>query len=165
MTQRKIILSAFGAALIGATALYAQRDVGSSVAYPAGFRKWVHVKTVLVGPQSPGFSDSGGIHHVYANAKAMEGYEAGKFPNGAIFVFDLLEAKETNGVTVEGARRRVDVMVKDAQRFSSSGGWGFERFLGDGETDRPLTEESRAQCFSCHEQVKARDFVFSQYRK
>lgn len=136
-----------------------------SIAYPKDYRKWVHVKTGIVGPQSLAFADSGGIHHVYANDKAMEGLQTGKFADGAVFVFDLLEARETSGVTVEGPRKRIDVMLKDAKRFSASGGWGFERFAADSETDRPLTEERRGQCFTCHETRKARDFVFSEFRK
>ena len=165
MIQRKISSFVLGTGLLVAACLYAFGTSGSVIPYSEGFRKWVHVKTALVGPQSPAFSSSGGFHHIYANAKAMEGFESGKFPDGAVFVFDLLEAKEANGVTAEGARQRIDVMVKDAQRYSSSGGWGFERFLGDDDKNRPLTDETRAQCFSCHEQVKAHDFVFSQFRK
>ena len=137
----------------------------AAVPYPKGYRKWVHVGTTLVGPQSAFFASSGGIHHIYANDKAMSGYETGKFPDGAILVFDLLETKEISGATIEGPRQRIDVMVKDTQRFTSTGGWGFERFSGDSETDRPLTEEHRALCFSCHEKRRAQDFVFSKFRK
>src|SRR5262249_42215705 len=43
------------------------------VPYPAEYRTWVHVKTAVIGPKSPAFAGSGGIHHVYANAKAMDG--------------------------------------------------------------------------------------------
>jgi hypothetical protein len=137
----------------------------NDVPYPTGFRRWAHVKTVLVGPQSPFFQDSGGIHHIYANEKAIEGYATREFPDGSVLVFDLLGTKEKDGVTGEGDRKRVDVMLKDSKRFAATGGWGFERFLGDSETDRPLTEEHRAACFTCHEQAKDHDFVFSTYRK
>jgi hypothetical protein len=70
-----------------------------------------------------------------------------------------------NGLVLEGARRRLDVMLKDSRRFAATGGWGFERFSGDSETERPLTETQRAQCFSCHGKRNAQDFVFSKYRK
>jgi hypothetical protein len=137
----------------------------STVPYPNGYRKWVHVGTTLVGPQSPFFASNGGIHHIYANEKAVKGYETGTFPDGAIVVFDLLDMKEVNGATSEGPRKRIDVMLKDAQRFSSTGGWGFERFLGDRETDPVLTAEQKATCFTCHERRKAQDYVFSKPRK
>ena len=136
----------------------------NQIPYPQDYRKWTHVKSQLIGPQSVFFKSGGGIHHIYANEKAMEGYRTGKFADGAILVFDLLEAKEKEGVTTEGRRERIDVMLKNAQGFSDSGGWGFERFLGDSEKDRPLTEEHRGLCFDCHEQRKTHDFVFSEYR-
>jgi hypothetical protein len=44
-----------------------------SIPYPRDYRKWIYVKTQLVGPQSPFFETAGGIHHIYANATAMEG--------------------------------------------------------------------------------------------
>ena len=137
----------------------------AGIPYPAGYRHWVHVGTSIVGPASPFFAGSGGIHHIYANPQAMAGYESGKFPEGSVIVFDLLDTKEADGLVLEGARRRLDVMLKDSRRFAATGGWGFERFRGDSETDRPLTEENRAQCFSCHGKQKAQDFVFSKYRK
>jgi hypothetical protein len=52
----------------------------STFPYPNGYRKWVHVGTTLVGPQSPFFAGNGGIHHIYANEKAVKGYESGTFP-------------------------------------------------------------------------------------
>ena len=137
----------------------------STVPYPNGYRKWLHVGTTLVGPQSPFFASSGGIHHIYANDKAVKGYEGGTFPDGSIIVFDLLDTKELNGATLEGPRKRIDVMVKDAQRFPSTGGWGFERFLRDSETEPALTAEQKTTCFSCHERRKAQDYVFSTLRK
>ena len=136
-----------------------------SIDYPQGFRRWALVKTAVIGPQSPGFKANGGIHHVYANAKAVEGLDNGSYPEGSILVFELVEGIEKDGVTTEGARKRVDMMVKDSQRFSASGGWGFEQFRGDSQTDRPLTEEVRTQCFTCHQQRKSNDLVFSEYRK
>jgi hypothetical protein len=44
---------------------------GTLVSYPAEYRKWVHVKSTLVGPESANFAVSGGIHHNYANEKAL----------------------------------------------------------------------------------------------
>src|SRR5262249_30249552 len=134
-----------------------------SIAYPDGYRKWAHVKTMLVGPQSPFFKSSGGIHHIYANEKGMEGYTTGRFPDGAILIFDLFETKERDGTTAEGRRQRIDVMAKESRRFSSSGGWGFERFLGDSKKPT-LGEDHRKECLDCHQRRKDHDLVFSQYR-
>lgn len=137
---------------------------GPALDYPEGYRRWAHVKTQVIGPESPFFASGGGIHHIYANDAALAGYEARRFPDGAILVFDLREAKTKDGITVEGARERLDVMVKDTKRFPETGGWGFERFVGDSKTERGLTEEHRALCFQCHTRRKDEDFVFSEYR-
>jgi len=41
------------------------------IPYPTGYRRWTHVKSALIGPESPSFAGSGGVHHIYANEKAM----------------------------------------------------------------------------------------------
>ncbi len=137
---------------------------GTIVPYPSEYRKWVHVKTTLIGPQHPRFASNGGIHHFYANEKAMEGYRSGKFPDGSILIDDLLEIKESGGVSSEGARRRVAVMVKDGALYRDTGGWGFEIFKGD-DVAPGLNAEEKAACFACHGKQKDRDSVFSQFRK
>ena len=63
------------------------------VPYPAGYRDWHHVKSMVIDKGHPLYEAFGGIHHLYANPKAVAGYKSGKFPDGAIIVFDLLEAK------------------------------------------------------------------------
>src|SRR4051812_5848315 len=98
------------AVFAGSFSLWAQLD--DPALFPKEFRKWAHVKSVLVGPQSAAFATEAGIHHIYANEKALEGYETGKFPDGSAIVYDLLETKETAGNTIEGPTRRIDVMVK-----------------------------------------------------
>src|SRR5688572_25163271 len=96
--------------------------------YPEGSRKWVNVRTGLVGPDNRNFQIIGGFHHIYANNKAMEGYASGIFPEGSILVFEVLEGIEKDGNTEEGKRRHVDVMIKDSIRYHSTGGWGYEEF-------------------------------------
>jgi cytochrome P460 len=139
--------------------------VSPGVQYPENYRTWVHVKSVLVGPNSVFFESSGGLHHIYANRQAVSGYRTGTFPDGSVIVFELLEVTETAGSTIEGRRRRIDVMAKDGQRFTTTGGWGFERFLQDSKTDRATSPESRAECFACHKKRGDHDFVFSEFRR
>jgi cytochrome c551/c552 len=164
MTAGRIRNASLVAAGILAVAVFATAEEGDAVAYPAQFRSWAHVKSTLVGPQSPGFAANGGLHHFYANAKGVEGYRTGAFPDGAVLVDDLLETKDTAtpGVTSEGPRRRLAVMVKDSQRFAKTGGWGFEVFPGDTQT-ASLNADGRAACFACHQ--KAKNAVYSELRK
>jgi hypothetical protein len=136
-----------------------------AVPYPEGYRQWVHVSSAYVGPESAGYEKNGGLHHIYANREAMEGYRTGRFPDGSTIVVDFLERRESKGVVNEGPRRRLDVMFKDSKRRGESGGWAFEQFKGDSQTERLVTAEIAADCFACHTQRKEQDFVFSTFRK
>ena len=134
------------------------------VPYPSGYRDWHHVKSMVINPGHPLHEAFGGIHHIYANAKAMKGYVKGKFENGAVIVFDLLEAKSDGNAVTEGARKVVGVMRKDAKRFAATGGWGFEGFKGDSKTERAVGKNADSACFQCHAPQKESDYVFSKLR-
>lgn len=137
------------------------------IPYPEGYRRWVHVKSALVGPESPAHARFGGLHHIYANDKAVEGYRTGRFPDGAVIVFDLLETKTKGGMTTEGRRRFIDIMHKDSKRFAETGGWGFEEFRGDGrkDKDRTIGPNAKTSCFDCHAGQKDKGFVFSSFHE
>jgi len=163
--RRRVIALALAATCVATWSLSLWAQPNDTVPYPVGYRTWTHVRTALIGPQSPAFESFGGLHHIYANKIAMEGYRTGRFPDGSVLVFELLETRENAGVTTEGPRRRVGVMVKENKRYAETGGWGFESFQGDSQTERRLTAESRIACFKCHEPQKDRDFVFSEFRR
>jgi hypothetical protein len=135
------------------------------VAYPKGYRQWTHVKTMVISAGHPLFDAFGGIHHLYANPKAEAGYRTGKFPDGAVIVFDLLEAKAADNTVQEGARKVVGVMHKDARKYRATGGWGFEGFKGDSTSERAVGNNAAEACFQCHTSRKDADFVFSAMRK
>jgi len=137
----------------------------ASVAYPEGYRNWTHVKSMVINPGHPLYDAFGGIHHLYANPKAMEGYKSGKFPAGAVIVFDLLEAKSADHTVQEGARKVVGVMQKNPTKWKDTGGWGYEGFKGDSKTERAVGKNAASACHTCHTQQKEKDFVFSAYRK
>jgi hypothetical protein len=135
------------------------------VAFPEGYRNWAHVKSMVIEQGHPLYEAFGGIHHLYANKQALQGYRSGKFPDGSVIVFDLLEAKHGGNALQEGARKVLGVMQKDAQKWKETGGWGFEGFKGDSKTERAVGANAAAACFQCHTSQRDRDFVFSGYRK
>jgi hypothetical protein len=155
-------VSAAGIALAFSGVVFAQSS--SDVAYPEGYRNWVHVKSALVSPSHATYATNGGFHHIYANTEAMNGYRTRTFPDGSIIVFDWLEMQDNSGAFAEGARRQVDVMVKDSRRFASTGGWGFQRFVKDSKSERAAMP-SPAQCFACHDRLKKDGLVLSSYRQ
>jgi hypothetical protein len=148
------------ALLLPATALGAD-----PVPYPEGYRAWTHVKSMVIEKGHPLYEAFGGIHHLYANRQAMQGYRSGKFPAGSVIVFDLLEAKRADGAVQEGARKVVGAMRKDPAKWQDTGGWGFEGFKGDSKTERAAGDKAAAACFQCHASQKDKDFVFSGYRR
>lgn len=135
-----------------------------AVPYPKGYRDWHHVKSMVIQPGHPLHGAFGGIHHLYANRAAVAGYAKGAFPDGAVIVFDLIEAIDADHAIVEGARKVVGVMHRDAKRYAATGGWGFEGFAGDSATNRVVGGNAASACFECHRPQAADQFVFSRTR-
>lgn len=151
-----------------------QADGGAPIPYAvlepageaAGYRGWTHVKSMLIhDPKHPLFGAFGGLHHVYANPVATKTLTSGgtKFDDGAVLVFDLLEAPSEGGATTEGARKLRAVMVKNAKAYAATGGWGYQAFKGDGT--EPIVKDAQKECFACHQARAANDYVFSEYRQ
>ena len=134
------------------------------VPYAHGYRQWTHVKSMVINPGHALYDAFGGIHHLYANKAALAGYRSGKFGDGSVILFDLLEAKSADNTVQEGARKVLGVMRKDAKRYADTGGWGFEAFKGDSKTERVVGAKAASACFACHQSQKEQDFVFSKYR-
>lgn len=153
----KAIAATIALSLLSGTALAA--DAG--VAFPSAYRDGLHVKSMVINKGHPLFEAVGGMHHIYANKKAVAGYKAGKFADGSVIVFDLFEAVDKDNAVSEGARKAVVVMSKDAKRFKATDGWGYEVFANGKGT---LDAKAQADCHACHTQQKARDFVFSSLR-
>ncbi len=93
----------------------------------------------------------------------MSGLTGGQYEDGAVFVFDLLGYDDSNNTIVETDRKRIDVMQKDSEKFSETGGWGYDTFVGDSATER-LDQDVVVACFGCHSGAKASNYVFSHYR-
>ena len=158
--DRRLLLLAAAVALVPSSA----GSDSSEVPYPDGFRRWAHVKSQLVTPDNPRAGRFVGLHHVYANAQALEGYETGRFPDGAVIVFDLLDVRTENGTTDEGPRKFTDVMLKDSRRFAATGGWGYQEFQGPAR-ERALDAAKAAACSACHARLAPDDHVISRFRE
>ena len=155
---------AIGLAVVLVGAGWLLPNPAPNVPYPEGYRNWVHVKSMVIQEGHDLYDAFGGIHHIYANDRALRALKEGKpFPDGSVLVFDLLEAVEQDHAIVEGARKVVGVMVKDRTRYASTGGWGFEGFKGD--TRERVVTDPEDQCFACHETAAQSDYVFSRYRR
>jgi Cytochrome P460 len=135
------------------------------VPYPQGWRQWTHVKSMTINPGHALYDAFGGIHHLYANKNAEQGYHSGKFADGSVIVFDLLEARVADNSVQEGPRKVLGVMHKDSRKYKDTGGWGFEAFKGDSKSERAVGNNAASACFQCHAAQKSNGFVFSTFRK
>jgi hypothetical protein len=98
------------------------------------------------------------------------------FPDGSKMAkihWTTKKADNFPSATVPDKQHDVDFMVKDAKRFADGGGWGYAVFDYDPATDKftPGTlagkppQGNDAKCgVACHTIVKARDYVFTEYR-
>ena len=145
--------------------LMSSAQAETNVAFPPDYRQWTHVKSMLIEPGHALYEAFGGLHHLYANATAMQGYRrGGTFPEGSVIAFDLLAAQSGGHSVIEGERKVLGLMKKDSKRFVETGGWGFEAYAG-GDPKKPLVGDKAAQaCYACHTAREQNDFVFSSWR-
>lgn len=160
--MRKTAHAAVAPVLLLAAATADAAGAPGPVPYPEGYRSWHHVKSMVIQPGHPLADPFAGIHHVYADRGAVEGLRTGRYPEGAVLVFDLLEARHADHAVTEGPRKLLGVMVRDSAA-RETGGWRFEAFRGSSRTERLVQDGGRA-CFACHRQASGSGFVFSRLR-
>jgi len=169
--HRVALLTIFLTSIVSILPLFADDlgvEDGPVVPYPEGYRAWRVIKVRIVGPESSQFSTRGGIHLFFANDKAVEGFRAGRFPDGAKIVEEIVRPKEGDGpfkgTQADGARVSIDVKVKNEALFNRTGGWGFDTFKGDDKVSA-INESIRGRCYACHTSQKDRDFTFTEMRQ
>jgi hypothetical protein len=143
-------------------------SAGDDVAFPTGFRDWFVVNSMIVTKDSPISGQIGGMHIIYVNAKGLPTLKAGgplPYPDGTIFADDVHEYSLKDGSYVEGNKKAVTVMIKDAKKYATNGGWGFQAWAG-GDPLKPIVPDAAhatQACFLCHTPQKAQDYTFSTY--
>lgn len=160
--QTKCFIAA-GATAALALAVWAAEQARPDVKLP-DYRQWTHVKTMVIfDPAHPLHKDFGGIHHVYANARALPSTQAEKFPypDGSQLVFVLYDIKNANGAYVATDKKVTAVMIKDSAKYKDTGGWAFQAWDAQG---RALVSDGGVSCFACHrDQAAKTDYVFSRF--
>lgn len=126
----------------------------ASSTLPKGYSAWQKSDRKVVTDKKSLFY---GIHYIYADRKAMQGYRAGnKFPEGSRIVVDFFNIKENPAV--DGPKNMVVLMQRDKRR-TDTGGWLFAGFGADG---KPSGIDPVKNCFDCHlKDAAQKDFVIS----
>ena len=132
----------------------------SGVTIPKGYRDWQ-----VVAPSQRDDKDE--IRVILGNNIAMNALRAKQlpFPDGAILAklaWKRAKSAEFDNTFVPGEPQRIEFMVKNAKKYTATGGWGFGRFVNG----KPASEQDHATCFPCHQaNVKGNDFVFTRYAR
>ena len=136
-----------------------------NVEIPPGYRDW---RLISVAHEEGNLND---LRAILGNDVAIKASREGKlpYPDGTIIArlawsYDPLEESEKafgrlQSFVAGPPKNGVQFMVKDSRKYASTGGWGFAQF----DDGKPASEAVHNTCFSCHANVKARDFVFNRY--
>ena len=160
-------------ALLGAPVASGSSDdaAGAAIAggrLPDGYRDW---RLISVAREAADLDD---IRAILGNDAAIEAYRQGKqpFPDGTIIArlaWSYESSEENNrsfgreqSFVAGHPKNGVQFMVKDAAKYASTGGWLYAQF----DEGTPVRDTKQIQgCFTCHEAVKSRDYVFTRYAR
>ena len=132
---------------------------------PRGYRDW---PLISVAHEAGKLND---LRAILGNEIAIKAAREGTlpYPDGAVIArlawdyHPLEESKEAFGApqsfVAVSPKNGVQLMVKDARKYASTGGWGYVQF----DDGKPSATAMPGACFACHSIVKARDFVFNRY--
>ena len=102
-------------------------NAGSDIPFPNEFRNWFVVNSMTVTKDSPISDQLGGMHIIYVNSKGLATLKKGgplPYPDGTIFADDVHEFSTKDGAFLEGNKKAVAVMIKNAKKYPMTGGWG-----------------------------------------
>lgn len=128
------------------------------VTIPSGYRQWEFIAPA----HEVGLNE---LRVVAGNGIAIKAYQSGTlpFPDGAILVklaWKRVPSSEISSAFVPGSVAAIQVMVQNSQRYASTDGWGFGKFI-DG---KPTPFAQQETCFACHaSHVRDHDYVFTRW--
>ena len=160
--KKSTCLGLLSAAVVGSITAFAAESA-DGLKLPASFRNWYHVNTMVIAKGSPLFETMGGMHNVYVNSIGETALkQGGSYPDETVFLVDLHEFTISDGSYVEGPRKATAIMLKDKNKYASTGGWGWQAWAG-GDPAKPIVTDATKQCFECHQARKDHDYVYSTY--
>ncbi len=127
-------------------------------AFLSGYRDWEAIS-------STERWDNGTMRVITGNPVAVKAIREGHmnpWPDGAAFAKIAWKSLlKPTGEIVPGEFLQVEFMLKDKQKYASSGGWGWGRWKGDELKPYGKNAAYVTECQHCHQPMKDRDLVFS----
>jgi Haem-binding domain/Cytochrome P460 len=125
----------------------------------SGFKYWTAIST------SERF-DNGTLRVIFGNdvaVKAMREGHTHPWPDGTTFAKAAWDqSADTSGVIHAGAFKQVEFMLRDQQKYASTYGWGWARWVG-GLGLKPYGHDAlfTTECTNCHKPLASNDHVFT----
>ena len=94
--------------------------------------------------------------------RAIAAHQIQPWPDGSAFAkvaWDQLVAAD--GTVQPGAFKQVEFMLKNAQKYAATEGWGFGRWLGSGHEPYGKAPDFDRECTGCHAPMARNDFVYT----
>jgi len=132
----------------------------NEIALPQGYKDWWLIS-------SSHREDNKTLRVILGNDVAIKAVREGKtnpWPDGAILgklVWKDKSHEKWDKATIPGEFVHAEFMIKDSQKYSSTGGWGFARWTGMKQNPYGKDASFVQECFGCHIPVKDNDYVFT----
>ena len=132
----------------------------NGIILPDGYKNWRLIA-------SSHRTDNNTLRVVLGNDQAINAARNGQtnpWPDGSILaklVWKDVEHEKWPAATIPGKFVHAEFMIKDAMQFSSTGGWGFARWLGLEQKPHGKDANFVRECYDCHLPVKDNDYVFT----
>lgn len=112
-------------------------------------------------------TDNNTIRVILGNStaiKAARGKNTNPWPMGTILakiVWKDVTHEKWPAAQLPGKFVHAEFMIKDSQKYPSTGGWGFARWKGLDQKPYGKDADFAKECFGCHMPVKDNDYVFT----
>ncbi len=109
--------------------------------------------------------DNGTLRIIAGNdiaVKAIREKNTNPWPDGSAFAKVAWDAlADSSGIIRNGAFKQVEFMIRDRQKYASTLGWGFARFLTPAMVPYGKSALFASECVECHRPMKVNDYVFT----
>lgn len=125
---------------------------------PAGWRNYVHVKSMVIPDKAHGLY---GFHHIYVNKKGLDTLKKGGiYPEGTVFIGTFYEVVTEKDGSIHQGKKLFYVYMKKDKSATETGGWRYAAFDPYGKY---LEKDVKKECYDCHTAVKDSDYIFSKF--
>jgi hypothetical protein len=132
----------------------------NGITIPKGYKDWR-----IIAPSHR--TDNNTLRVVLGNDIAIKAVREGRtnpWPDGTILakiVWKDASHDRWPSATIPGEFVHAEFMIKDSEKYPSTGGWGFARWKGLEQIPYGKDKNFVMECFGCHAPVKDNDYVFT----